>query len=84
MSIIATTFCIPEESAPAPSYPVLKRPDECHGTLQALDNPVFVEEIVRIASKFLKKDQRTQWFEICSLNPERIHNHSAFVLVSSG
>ncbi|MDR3561449.1 MAG: GTP cyclohydrolase, FolE2/MptA family [Negativicutes bacterium] len=84
MSVIATTFCIPEESAPVPPYPLLKRPCERHVPMQAFDNPVVVEDVVRIASKFLKKNQRIQGFEIRSINLERIRNPSAFVLVSSG
>ena len=38
---------IAERSASAPVYPLLKRPDERHVTMQAYDNPVFVEDMVR-------------------------------------
>src|SRR5207237_2470106 len=34
---------VAEQSASAPVYPILKRPDERHVTMQAYDNPVFVE-----------------------------------------
>lgn len=36
-----------ERSASAPVYPLLKRADERHVTMQAYDNPVFVEDLVR-------------------------------------
>lgn len=73
-----------EQSASAPLYPLLKRPDERHVTMQAYDNPVFVEDVVRNAARFLKKDKRIQWFEIRAVNQESIHNHSAFAVVVSG
>src|SRR5262249_3980986 len=38
---------IAESSASAPVYPLLKRPDERHVTMQAFENPVFVEDVVR-------------------------------------
>ena len=38
---------IAEQSASAPVYPLLKRADERHVTMQAFDNPVFVEDMVR-------------------------------------
>jgi GTP cyclohydrolase I len=38
---------IAERSASSPVYPLLKRIDERHVTMQAFDNPVFVEEMVR-------------------------------------
>ena len=36
-----------EASASSPVYPLLKRADERHVTMQAYDNPVFVEDMVR-------------------------------------
>ncbi len=72
-----------ENSASAPVYPLLKRPDERHVTMQAFDNPVFVEDVVRNAAKYLKKDKRIQWFEVRAVNQESIHNHSAFAVVCS-
>lgn len=72
-----------EQSASAPLYPLLKRPDERHVTMQAYDNPVFVEDVVRNAARFLQKDKRIQSFEIRAVNHESIHNHSAFAVVTS-
>ena len=65
-------------------YPLLKRPDERHVTMQAFDNPVFVEDVVRNAARLLKKEKRIAWFEIRAVNQESIHNHSAFAVVTSG
>jgi GTP cyclohydrolase IB len=75
---------IAEQSASAPVYPLLKRPDERHVTMQAFDNPVFVEDVVRNAARLLKKDKRITSFEARAVNHESIHNHSAFAIVCSG
>src|SRR5207247_80684 len=39
-----------ERSASAPVYPLVKRVDERHLTMQAYDNPVFVEDMARNAA----------------------------------
>jgi GTP cyclohydrolase I len=80
---IEELISIAESSASSPVYPLLKRPDERHVTMQAFDNPVFVEDVVRNAAKFLKKEKRIAWFEIKAVNQESIHNHSAFAIVAS-
>jgi GTP cyclohydrolase IB len=69
---------IAEESASAPVYPLLKRADERHVTMQAYDNPVFVEDMVRNVSVRLQQDSRISWFKVHVVNLESIHNHSAF------
>ena len=69
---------IAERSASAPVYPLLKREDERHVTMQAYDNPVFVEDIVRNVALRLQEDARVAWFEVHTVNHESIHNHSAF------
>jgi GTP cyclohydrolase IB len=65
-------------SASAPIYPLLKREDERYVTMQAYDNPVFVEDIVRNVALRLRQDPRVAWFRVASLNQESIHNHDAF------
>ncbi len=75
---IEELIAIAEQSASAPVYPLLKRRDERHVTMQAFDNPVFVEDVVRNAARLLKKDERITWFEARALNQESIHSHSAF------
>ena len=68
---------IAEQSASAPVYPLLKRADERHVTMQAYDNPVFVEDIVRNVAARLQADARVAWFRVHAVNQESIHNHSA-------
>lgn len=67
-----------ERSASAPVYPLLKRADERHVTMQAFDNPVFVEDMVRNVAVELREDPRVAWFEVRAENQESIHNHAAF------
>ena len=74
---------IAEKSGSVPIYPLLKRTDERHVTMQAYDNPVFVEDVVRNAALQLKADPRISWFEVRAVNHESIHNHSAFAVVKS-
>jgi GTP cyclohydrolase I len=69
---------IAEQSASAPVYALLKRSDERHVTMQAFDNPVFVEDMVRTAAAQLQSDERVAWFRVQAVNQESIHNHSAF------
>jgi len=49
--------------------------------MQAFDNPVFVEDMVRNVALRLRSDSRVAWFRIDALNQESIHNHSAFASV---
>ncbi|MFC1746020.1 GTP cyclohydrolase FolE2 [Candidatus Riflebacteria bacterium] len=69
---------IAEESASGPVYALLKRPDERFVTMQAYDNPVFVEDMVRNVASKLKEDSRITWFWVKAENQESIHNHNAF------
>jgi GTP cyclohydrolase IB len=69
---------IAEASASAPVYPLLKRADERHVTMQAYDNPVFVEDMVRNVAMRLQADDRISWCSIRAVNQESIHNHNAF------
>jgi GTP cyclohydrolase I len=69
---------IAESSASAPVYALLKREDERHVTMQAFDNPVFVEDVVRNLAMKMQADERITWFRAHALNQESIHNHNAF------
>lgn len=73
---------IAEASASAPVYPVLKRDDERHVTMQAFDNPTFVEDIVRNVAMQLSNDPRVQSYVVEAVNQESIHNHNAFARTS--
>jgi GTP cyclohydrolase IB len=70
-----------EQCGSAPVYPLLKREDERHVTMQAYNNPVFVEDMVRAVAARLQADSRIQWFRVQAVNHESIHNHSAFAVV---
>lgn len=72
---------IAEGSASSPVYPLLKRPDERHVTMQAYDNPVFVEDLVRNVALRLQDDERIRWFRVHAVNQESIHNHDAFAQI---
>lgn len=72
---------IAEASASAPVYPLLKRADERHVTMQAYDNPAFVEDIVRNVAVRLRADERVSWFRATVTNMESIHDHDAFAMV---
>lgn len=72
---------IAEASASAPVYPLLKRADERHVTMQAYDNPVFVEDMVRNVAVRLRHDRRITWFRVHAINHESIHNHGAFAQI---
>jgi GTP cyclohydrolase I len=73
---------VAEASASAPVYALLKREDERHLTMQAYDNPVFVEDMVRNAAVRLRDDERVSWFRVRAENHESIHNHNAFAQVT--
>jgi GTP cyclohydrolase I len=70
-----------EECGSAPVRPLLKRVDERYLTMQAYDNPAFVEDIVRDAAVALRDDRRVAAFRIQATNQESIHHHSAVARV---
>jgi GTP cyclohydrolase I len=72
---------VAERSASAPIYALLKREDERHVTMQAYDNPVFVEDMVRNVAQRLQADDRVAWFLVMAENQESIHNHNAFAQI---
>ena len=71
-----------EDSASAPVFPVLKREDERHVTMQAYDNPKFVEDVVRGMAARLQADSRIVWYCVRAVNQESIHHHNAFAQVT--
>jgi GTP cyclohydrolase I len=74
---------VAEASASSPVFPVLKRPDERHVTMQAHDKPVFVEDMARDVARTLMADQRIAWFSVEAASDESIHNHDAFARIYS-
>lgn len=79
---IEELISVAEGAASAPVYPLLKREDERHVTMQAYDNPAFVEDMVRSVAVSLRADPRVDWFEVRADNHESIHNHSAYAKTS--
>ena len=77
---IEELFEVAENSASAPLYPLLKRPDERFVTMQAYENPAFVEDIVRNVAVKLRDDERIKAFEVKVTNFESIHAHNAFAV----
>lgn len=74
---------IAEAAASSPVFPLLKRPDERHVTMQAHDHPVFVEDMVRDVALALSSDSRIAWFSVEAVSDESIHNHQAFARIRS-
>jgi GTP cyclohydrolase IB len=72
---------IATEAGSAPIYPLLKRGDERYVTMQAYDNPAFVEDLVRAIYVALRADQRFAAFTISASNDESIHDHRAVARV---
>ncbi len=71
---------IAEASASASLHPLLKREDERFVTMQAYNNPVFVEDLIRNVAIKLKRDDRIQTIRIKVVNHESIHQHDAFAI----
>ena len=72
-----------EAEASCPVYPVLKRPDDRHITMQACDNAVFVEDKVRDAAVAVGSDSRVTRYRIEAWNQESIHDHDPFAAMYS-
>lgn len=80
--LIEDLIAVAEKSGSAPLYALLKRPDERHVTMQAYDNPVFVEDVVRNAAALLSADPRVASYTVKAVNHESIHDHNAFAVIS--
>jgi GTP cyclohydrolase IB len=68
---------IAEAAGSAPIHPLLKRSDERHLTMQAYDNPAFVEDIIRDITLALRKERRVASASVHVSNQESIHDHNA-------
>ncbi len=78
---IEDIIAIAESSASSEIYSILKREDEKYITEKSYENPVFVEDIVRIAAEKLILTKGVLWFSVESENMESIHNHSAYAQI---
>ena len=72
-----------QHAGSAAIYPLLKRPDERFVTMQAYDQPAFVEDTARNAALLLQEDLRISDFRIEVRNEESIHTHGAIAVVTS-
>jgi GTP cyclohydrolase I len=70
-----------EQPVSTPVCALLKREDERHVTMQAFDNPAFVEDIVRNVAVQPRDDSRVSWFRVQAVNRESFHNHDAFARI---
>lgn len=68
---------VAERAGSAPILALLKRVDERAVTMQAYDNPAFVEDIVRDVLVALKEDLRVDGARVGVSNEESIHAHNA-------
>jgi GTP cyclohydrolase IB len=73
-----------DSASSAPIYPLLKRPDERYVTMQAYDNPAFVEDVARDVAVALRNDSRIKRYSISVANEESIHDHRAVARVRGG
>jgi GTP cyclohydrolase I len=78
----ADLIAIAEEAGSAPIYSLLKRTDERSVTMQAYENPAFVEDITRAVAEALHRDRRIRAGNVCVVNEESIHSHNAYAAVS--
>jgi GTP cyclohydrolase IB len=70
-----------EEAGSAPIYSLLKRTDERYVTMQAYENPAFVEDITRAVAAALKSDSRIRKGRVRVVNEESIHSHNAYAAI---
>jgi GTP cyclohydrolase I len=70
-----------EEAGSAPIYSLLKRTDERFVTMQAYENPAFVEDITRAVAVVLQSDARISSGCVRVMNEESIHSHNAYAAI---
>lgn len=70
-----------EEAGSAPIYSLLKRVDERYVTMQAYENPAFVEDITRAVAAALQPDERIRAGRVRVVNEESIHAHNAYAAI---
>ncbi len=69
------------EQGSAPIYPLLKRADERHVTMRAYENPAFVEDLTRKATRALFAVPGVKRFALEARNEESIHTHDAIARI---
>lgn len=74
-------FAYADAAGSAPIHPLLKRVDERAVTMQAYDNPAFVEDIARDVVIAVRADPRCAAWSVVVTNHESIHDHQAVARV---
>ncbi len=72
-----------ESCASCEVFALLKRPDEKYVTEQAYDNPMFVEDVVRLVAEKAMAHPQIYWFSVSVESFESIHKHSAYAYIDS-
>ena len=72
------------DAGSATVYPLLKRVDERAVTMQAYDQPAFVEDIARDVVVAVRNDERCSTWSVTVENQESIHDHQAVARVRGG
>ena len=72
-----------EECGSCELFALLKRPDEKYVTEAAYNNPMFVEDVVRMVAQKALAHPDIAWFSIGVESFESIHKHSAYAYVDS-
>ena len=72
-----------EAAASCEVFSLLKRPDEKFVTEAAYNNPMFVEDVVRLVAEKSLEHHDITWFSVGVESFESIHKHSAYAYVDS-
>jgi GTP cyclohydrolase I len=72
-----------EATASCEVFALLKRPDEKFVTEQAYQNPMFVEDVVRLVAEKALENPDITWFSAGVESFESIHKHSAYAYIDS-
>lgn len=72
-----------ESAASCEVFALLKRPDEKFVTEKAYNNPMFVEDVVRMVAEKALAHPDITWFSVSAESFESIHKHSAYAYVDS-
>jgi len=72
-----------EQTASSEVFALLKRPDEKFVTEKAYENPMFVEDVVRMVAERAMAHPDIAWFSAGVESFESIHKHSAYAYLDS-
>jgi GTP cyclohydrolase I len=72
---------IVEDCGSSEVYSLLEREDEKHVTTRALENPAFVEDVVRKVAKRLDEHPLVTGYEVAVESFESIHHHDAYAYI---